>query len=614
MDIVHKKGYLFSKQQGIIEMCYFIFNHRRRFMIKHVIKGASALAGGAVLGSILVKAAKERRIEELPVDMKQITQMAKVNIDLGEPFANGAALTPPMGWSSWNTFRNRISEQLILDIADAMEKSGLADAGYVYVNIDDCWQSAQRDPNGRLQADFATFPGGIAALARQVNAKGLKLGIYSSNGTLTCEDLPASLGNEATDAQTFAEWGVEYFKYDFCHHKILPFRAPCIEKIAISELGSGEETVYEAEQAVLEGNAVLVSDPKMETGKYIGGLSFAGGAATFERVVAPEDGVYALTLCIRKKSHSEKFAVVEVNGQFACDTIVPPTWAVTKEGRHQLLVRLKRGLNTITIKNPIASRFDSSAYQYAKMGRELQKATKAYAAAAGTPEKKITYSICEWGFNLPWKWGRKAGNLWRTTLDIKPYWAVIMAIYEFNVRLWEHAGPGGWNDPDMLEVGNGALNYEENKAHFSLWCMMAAPLILGNDIRTFLKPDGSVNVENDAYQILTNKDMIAIDQDPLGAQCRRLMTTVLQDTLLKPLSNGDVAVCFFNKASESRKFSLQLHTAAARGDVNLPFAKAYNVTDLWSKRTETIPEELVCNVPPHGVKVYRISVAVAAEE
>jgi len=581
--------------------------------IKRVIKGAGFVAGGLVLGRMLGKAAKERRIEELPVDVKQITQMAKVNIDLGEDHDNGAALTPPMGWSSWNTFHNRISEQLILEVAEAMKKSGLVDAGYQYLNIDDCWQSAQRDPNGRLQSDFATFPSGIPALVQKVNALGLKLGIYSSNGTLTCEDLPASLGNEALDARTFAEWGIEYFKYDFCHHKILPFRAPCIEKITVSAIGSGEETVYPAEEAILEGSATIVDDPKMESGKYIAGLSYAGGSATFE-VFAEEDDTYALTLCIRKKSHSEKFAVIEINGVAVCDTIVPPTWAITKEGRHQLLVPLKRGLNAVKIYNPIGSRFDSSAYQYANMGRELQKATTAYAQAAGVPEKKIVYSICEWGLNLPWKWGKKAGNLWRTTPDIKPFWPWIMTIYEVNVRLWAHSGPGAWNDPDMLEVGNGALNHEENKAHFSLWCMMNAPLILGNDVRKFINPDGTIHKESDTWQIITNKDMIAINQDPLGVQCRRIATNGLQDTLLKPLANGDVAICFFNKASESKPFSLHLHAAASRGDVKLPFAESYHVTDLWSKRTFDVLDELVCTVPPHGVKVFRVSVAGTEEE
>lgn len=574
--------------------------------LKDMIKGSGVLAGGYAIGAALGKAAKEN-LDELHLDPKQLTQMAKVNLDLGAEYDNGAALTPPMGWSSWNTFHNRISENLILEVAEAMEKSGLADAGYVYVNIDDCWQSAKRDANGCLQADFVTFPSGIAELARQVNERGLKLGIYSSNGTLTCEDLPASLGHEETDARTFAEWGVEYFKYDFCHHKILPFRGPCIEKIAVGALGSGNEIFYEAEDAVLEGSAVVVADPRMETGKYIAGLGFGSGAVTFPNVVAEEDGIYALTICIRKKSRSEKFAVIEVNGALSGDTIFPPTWAVTKEGRHQVMVRLKKGVNSIRIHNPIASRFDSSAYQYAKMGRALKKASRGYARDAGVPEKKITYSICEWGFNLPWKWGSKAGNLWRTTMDIKPHWASILGIYEINVRLWKHAHPGAWNDPDMLEVGNGALNYEENKSHFSLWCMMAAPLILGNDVRQFLKRDGTADTENTAWRIVTNKAMIAINQDPLGVQCRRISNVGLQDTLVKPLANGDVAVCFFNKAMETKPFSLKLSMLAAKDFVALPFADQYEVTDLWSHYTQTVQGELRCNVPPHGVKVYRIS-------
>jgi hypothetical protein len=286
--------------------------------LKEFIKGTGIVAGAYAVGAALGKAAKEQRIEELPTDLGQLTGLVKVNIDLGEDYGNGAALTPPMGWSSWNTFHNRISESLMLEVAEAMKKSGLVDAGYNHLNIDDCWQSASRDANGRMQSDFVTFPSGIPALVRQVNALGVKLGIYSSNGTLTCEDLPASLGYEEVDARTFAEWGVEYFKYDFCHHKWLPFRAPCIEKIAVGALGSGRETIYEAEDAVLEGNATIINYDKMETGKYIAGLSFAGGAVTFPNVVAEDDGPHALTLCIRKKSHSEKFAVIEVNGAFAC--------------------------------------------------------------------------------------------------------------------------------------------------------------------------------------------------------------------------------------------------------------------------------------------------------
>ena len=536
----------------------------------------------------------------------QASKLAKLNLPEAAPYGN-AAETPPMGWSSWNTFRNRVSEALVLEVAEAMEKSGLAEAGYRHLNVDDCWQSSLRDANGRLQADLVTFPSGMPALVRQVNARGLKLGLYSSNGTLTCEELPASLGREALDARTMADWGVEYFKYDFCHNEAIPMRAPCIEKLAVSALGSGRETYYRVEDAALEGGAVIVEDDRLETGKYVAGLSFGGGAITFRDVAAAEDGLYAITLCIRKKSHSRKFAVIEINGAYAADIVVPPTWAMTKEGRAQLLLPLRKGANTVRIYNPIASPIDSAAYQYAKMGRELKRATAEHAAATSLPEKKITYSICEWGFHLPWKWGRGAGNLWRTTPDIKAFWASIVGIYELNVRLADYAGPGGWNDPDMLEVGNGGLNFEENRAHFTLWCMMAAPLILGNDVRTFLRRDGTPDTANAAWQIVTNKDVIAIDQDPLGAQCRRMWTNGTQDVLLKPLAGGDVAVCFFNKASETKPFSLRMNTVAAKDYVNLPFSDAYEARELWSGRAVEVTDELRCTVAPHGVKVFRVS-------
>ncbi|MDR3314499.1 MAG: alpha-galactosidase [Oscillospiraceae bacterium] len=571
--------------------------------LKKTLSDLSAAVGATALS----KAFQGSSADALRAGAKQAAQLAKLNLPVEAPYGNGAAATPPMGWSSWNTFRNRISESLVLEVAQAMQKGGLLDAGYRYLNIDDCWQSSQRDANGRLQADLVTFPGGIPALVQQVNARGLKLGLYSSNGSLTCEDLPASLGREALDARTLAEWGVEYFKYDFCHNEAIPMRAPCIEKIAVSALGSGQETYYGVEDATLEGGAVLVEDDRLETGKYVAGLSFGSGAVVFRDVTAEEDGLYALTLCIRKKSHSKKFAVIEINGAFAADTTVPPTWAMTKEGRHQLILPLRKGANTVRICNPIASRFDSAAYQYAKMGKALRRATADYAEAAGLPEKKINYSICEWGLHLPWKWGRSAGNLWRTTLDIKPFWASILGIYEINVRLAEHAGPGGWNDPDMLEVGNGGLNYEENRAHFTLWCMMAAPLILGNDVRVFLRPDGTPDTTNAAWQIVTNRDVIAIDQDPLGVQCRRIWTNGTQDVLLKPLAGGEVAVCFFNKATESRHFTLRMNTVAAKDFVNLPFAAAYEARELWNGRSETVTDELRCTVAPHGVKVFRIA-------
>ncbi len=523
-------------------------------------------------------------------------------------YDNSAALTPPMGWSSWNTFRNKINEDLIYETGKALKDSGLADCGYVYLNIDDCWQSSMRDKDGRLQSDFVTFPSGIKALAEKVNNLGLKLGIYSSNGTLTCEDLPASLGYESIDADTFAEWGVEYFKYDFCHNVPIPSKAPKIEKITVSAKGSSIEKVYLANEAVLSGDAKIVSESSLPSGKYIDGLSSNGGSCEFRNVVADDDGEYILTFCVYKKSNSNKYAEIEVNGSDVFKTVFPPSRGFTPEGRHQVVIRLKKGINTIRIYNPVASRQDSAAIQYTNMGAELKRATKEYAEKNGTEEKPIVYSICEWGRNFPWRWGRKAGNLWRTTPDIRPVWASVVGIYELNVLLYRYAGVGSWNDPDMLEVGNGSLNYEENKSHFTLWCMMAAPLILGNDIRKLMKPDGTVDAENPTFKIISNKELIAIDQDPLGVQCRRIKTNGAEDVLVKPLDGDEFAVCFFNKAGSSSRMNISMNEIISKSFIATQASDEYIARDLWSGEIKNVTDKLEAGVPAHGVRIFRVKV------
>ena len=268
-------------------------------------------------------------------------------------------------------------------------------------------------------------------------------------------------------------------------------------------------------------------------------------------------------------------------------------------------MRLQKGKNTLVFDNPVRSRFDSAALQYRHMGRELRRATREFAEQNGTEEKPIVYSICEWGFNFPWKWGRQAGNLWRTTGDIKPVWASVLAIYERNVRLWNYAAPGGWNDPDMLEVGVGKLTEDENRAHFSLWCMMAAPLILGNDVRTFVLPDGTADSSNKTLQMLTNKAMIEIDQDALGIQCRRIKAG-LQDVLVKPLTALRVAVCVFNKGNRPATVALELQDIANEGFVQLKQKDCYEVFDVWENKTQQCTGALSATVKPHGVKVYII--------
>ena len=303
----------------------------------------------------------------------------KLSYPVDTVYDNGVALTPPMGWSSWNTFRNRINEDLIYETGKALKDSGLADCGYVYLNIDDCWQSSMRDSAGKLQSDFVSFPNGIKSLCERVNALGLKLGIYTSNGTLTCEELPASLGHEAVDADTFAEWGIEYFKYDFCHNVPIPSRAPKIEKITVSRIGSSEDNVYLASDAVLSGDAKLVTESALTTGMYIDGLSSNGGSCEFNNIIADEDGEYILTFCVFKKSNSNKYLEIIVNDTDCYNTVFPPSKGFTPEGRHQVIIKLKKGINTLKLYNPIASRQDSTAIQYTNMGNELRRATKEYA-------------------------------------------------------------------------------------------------------------------------------------------------------------------------------------------------------------------------------------------
>lgn len=538
---------------------------------------------------------------------KKLASATQIHLNGADRFSNGVALTPPMGWASWNLFRNRINETLIEEIAVAMKKSGLADCGYQYINIDDCWMSSSRDVDGRLQGDLATFPSGIKALCGKINSLGLKLGIYTSNGTLTCEDLPSSLYHERTDAETFAEWGIEYFKYDFCHNIPIPTHAPEISKVTLTRQGESDGITLHAEDAELRGSAILLTDPKMaDTGRYVTGLESASGSMIFSNVDIPEDGTYTLTLALHKAGLKDKFLEIVINDTDIYTLTEPGTKGFTHDGRNQITVSLKKGLNTFKFHNPIASGMDSAARQYRDMGKELQRATKLVAEKNGTEEKPICFSICEWGRNRPWIWGHTAGNLWRTTPDIKPVWISIIGIYEATVRLYKYAGPGNWNDPDMLEVGNGNLTDDENKAHFSLWCMLAAPLILGNDIRKFIRPDGSIDTDNKILKIISNKNAIAINQDKLGVQCRRVKTNGLTDILVKPLENNEIAVCLLNKGPVEAEVSLSLRDIIKESFVNLPSADEYDIFDIWENKKIETKDRLSKKLAPHSVALYRI--------
>ncbi|PJJ76756.1 alpha-galactosidase [Thermoflavifilum aggregans] len=356
---------------------------------------------------------------------------------------NGLAPTPPMGWNSWNHFGCNIYENIIKEMADAMVSSGMKDAGYAYINIDDCWMDTVRDAQGRLQADPKRFPHGIKWLADYVHSKGLKLGIYSSAGTKTCAGYPASLDHEEIDAKTFASWGVDYLKYDNCYNQ----GRPLIER-------------YQAMQQAL--------------------------------------------------------------------------------------------------------------------------------AHCGRP---IVFSICEWGLENPWEWAPRLGNLWRTTGDIRDSWESVMSILDQQVGLAKYAGPGHWNDPDMLEVGNGGMTTTEYRAHFSLWCILAAPLIAGNDLR---------HMSPETKEILTNQDMIAVDQDPLGKEGYKLQDEGDEEIWVKEMSDGSRVVLFLNRGEHTAFMTTDAHQAG------LPDAPQYRLRDLWSHK-ESHTESLIRGfVPSHGVLVFRV--------
>lgn len=348
------------------------------------------------------------------------------------------AATPPMGWNSWNHFAEHVTDADVRSAADQMVSTGMRDAGYVYVNVDDTWQG-KRDAQGVLHTN-ERFPD-MKALADYVHSKGLRFGIYSSPGAKTCGGYAGSLDHEAQDAQLYAAWGVDFLKYDLC---------------------SFQDQLSEAEA------------------KH------------------PEDPNVAKTLMIAA---------------------------------------------------------------YKKMGDALKAATQ----KTGRP---IVYSLCQYGVDQPWKWGPEVGaSMWRTTDDIDDSYGRMIAIGFSQAGLSKYGGPGHWNDPDMLEVGNGKMTEDEYKTHMSLWVLLASPLLAGNDLSKMSDSDKA---------ILMNKDAIAIDQDPLGKQGDRLYESGDLDVWTKPLNGGRVAVGLFNRSWSVREVSVDL--------AQIGFKSGGTVRDVWKQR------------------------------
>jgi alpha-galactosidase len=389
-----------------------------------------------------------RRAINTVVLLAVVADVAAAQAPAARP-SDARAATPPMGWNSWNKFACDVSEQLIRETADAMVASGMKDAGYRFIVIDDCWQVA-RDSAGTIVADAARFPSGMKALADYVHGKGLKFGLYSDAGMKTCQGRPGSRGYEFQDARTYASWGVDYLKYDWCHHGT-----------------QNAEASYRLMRDALDASGRL-----------------------------------------------------------------------------------------------------------------------------------ITFSLCEWGSNKPWLWARGVGHLWRTTGDITDCFDCdehgygFARILDMQVGLEGFAGPGGWNDPDMLEVGNGGMTLDEYRAHFSMWAMLAAPLMAGNDLRT-MAPE--------IRDILTNRDVIAIDQDPLGRQGRKVRDDGDVEVWARELADGSRAVALFNRGAALARI------AVAWPEIGYPAGVQATVRDLWAHRAVgKMAGRYEAEVASHAVVLVRV--------
>ncbi len=368
------------------------------------------------------------------------------------------AQTPPMGWNSWNYFADKVTDKDIRDSADQIVATGMKDAGYIYVNIDDTWEG-QRDADGVLHTN-SKFPD-MKALADYVHSKGLKIGIYSGPGPKTCGGYAGSLGHEEQDARMYASWGIDYLKYDLC--SFIP--------------------------AVMQKQA-------------------------------PTDKAAQMRLMIAA---------------------------------------------------------------YDKMGKALQ--------ATG---RSIVFSLCQYGWDAPWEWAPAlGGNLWRTTGDIDPHWDRIYAILEQQAGLEKYAGPGHWNDPDMLEVGNGKLSLAENRAHFSMWAMLASPLLAGNDLP---------HMTQEIKSILTNRDVIAIDQDPLGHQASRVYADGEVEVWSRQLSGGAMAIAVL-AAGDSRYSTHPFHLNL----VKLGLHGSQQAKDLWTGKTMELTNNMPIEIASHDVLLIRIA-------
>ncbi|MHC5269858.1 glycoside hydrolase family 27 protein [Enterococcus sp. LJL98] len=459
-------------------------------------------------------------------------------------------LKPPMmGWSSWNYFRQSIDEGKIKEIAQAMKSSGLSDVGYQYIHLDDCWHSSKRSHTGELQFDLTNFSNG-QKLIEEIHAMGLKVGLYSSSGAMTCEDLPGSYGHETIDAQTFHRWGVDFLKYDYCHvvdlnsdEKWLT-QAPDIMQIEFYNQATKKRLMLDVKAGYLSGTARF---EQAEGISFVTGLGGNQGQIIWEENISP--GNYVVTVTYKKRKTEQRLLLTLQLGTQEIVIHFPTSsgWSLT--GREQCEIFVEQKVEKLLVTNPIHDQKSDAMLRYQTMYQALKK-------AYGSED--FQFGICEHGRNAPWTWAQTISNQYRIAHDIQNNWDSVVSCYEKAVAVSKYAVEGSYGDPDMLEVGNNALSKIENQSHFSLWSFLAAPLILGNDLREFVKQgEKDVEASNQALEVLLNQPIIQFNQSRPYLPAYHCSKDSM-DVLLKVLDNGKSGLIIFNKSEERRSFSIDL--------------------------------------------------------
>jgi alpha-galactosidase len=433
-------------------------------------------------------------------------------------------LTPPMGWNSWNFFAAKIDDPKTRGAADSMVNTGLVDHGWTYINIDDTWEiraqggAVGRDTDGRILTN-SKFPD-MKALSDYIHSKGLKFGIYSSPGPTTCAGYFATYQHEDQDAQSYADWGVDYVKYDWCSYGTIA------AKITLDKYGA---------------------------------------------LLSPDDAT-------KLKDLSAQQAALPPRNRRTADQTAQARQLATDINALEGKVDpdKKKAIDLAILQAP-----------YAQFRQSLDKVNR-----------DIVYSLCQYGNGDVWTWGDSVGgNLWRTTGDINATWNRMATIGFGQNPHAPYAGPGHWNDPDMLEVGNGNLTPDENYTHMTLWCMLASPLLIGCDMP---------NMDKFTVSLFSNDEVLAVDQDALGKQGTRLKADGTSEVWTKPLADGTTAVALFNRGSEPATISAIW--------LELKLDPLQPIRDLWRK-TDLNPTQdaLSGTVNAHGAELYRIGIPRAGQ-